>query len=115
MDGIDPYIDTEGSVRTLLRDVVGSSVIETLDQTQGCKLLVFAYPRRTDGNCFYGKKRPSLERQARHLRLTAPILSVAKQWDAWIKAWCRGGQQSGEEDAHQLQRRRTRLVRKTIG
>ncbi|GAB5030489.1 sphingosine kinase [Nannochloropsis oceanica] len=109
MDGIEPYIDIEGSVRTLLRDVVGSSVIETLDQTQGCKLLVFAYPRRTDRNCLCGNKRLSLERQAQHLRLTAPASSVAKHWDALIKKWCRGGHQGGEEDT-QLQRRRRRLL-----
>lgn len=104
LDDAEPYIDVEGGLCTLLRDVVGSTVVETLDQTQGVNLVVYAYPRKTEGNCLYGSKRPSLERRARHLQLSAPTSNVAKQWDARIKAWCRGGphQQSGGEEAQQL-------------
>ena len=91
LDDADPYIDVEGGLPTLLRDVIGARIVETVDQTQGIKLVVFAYPRKTEGNCLYGSKRPSLERQARHIQLTAPNSSVAKHWDTWIKTWCRGG------------------------
>ena len=90
--------------------VIGATVVDegganqAGSPNQGVNLIVFAYPRKTEGNCLYASKRPSLERRAGHLRLSAPTSGVAKQWDAWIKAWCRGGpqQQSGGEEVQQL-------------
>lgn len=120
LEDAEPYIDFEGALPTRLCDVIGATVVanQASSPNQGVNnLIVFAYPRKTEGNCLYASKRPSLERRARHLRLSAPTSSVAKQWDAWIKAWCRGGpqQQSGGEEAQQLikptgQERRRLLV-----
>lgn len=117
--GGGPCIEVDGGLQVSLYDVIGSAVIET-QQSEGSKLLVYAYPRSVVRHYLCGKLYPIAKRRPQHLHLMMPKAQLAKRWDqrikelAWKESWL--SRQDGLDGTHKSNRwRRRRLVRTDRG
>lgn len=113
--GGDPCIEVGGGLQVSLYDVIGSAVIET-QQSEGTKLLVYAYPRSVGRQYPCGKVYPIAKRRPQYLHFMTPKAQLAKRWDqrikelAWRESWL--SRQDGLDGTHKSKRwRQRRLVR----